>query len=171
MVNLLAMRTLLQAEAERLGVERQDSNMRVAWEVLTASGPIHLEANTLKAGNTVLDGDTELVDRITKLTGAGATVFNGGLRIASSATTTDGKRTVGSRLPTGPIVDAVLKQGKPYRGEAEIQGQPYLVAYDPILRPDGRPIGAIYVGAPKAGFSACSTSLCRAVWRLAALPP
>jgi methyl-accepting chemotaxis protein len=152
MVNLLAMRTLLQAEAERLAVERQDSNMRVAWDVLTASGPIHLEANTLKAGNTVLDGDTELVDRITKLTGAGATVFNGGLRIASSATTTDGKRTVGSRLPTGPIVDAVLKQGKPFRGEAEIQGQPYLVAYDPILNADGRPIGAIYVGAPKAGF-------------------
>ena len=34
----------------------------------------------------------------------------------------------------------------------EFQGQPYLVAYDPILGPDGRAIGALYVGAPKSGF-------------------
>ncbi len=122
MVNLFAMHTLLRAEAERLGVERQESNMRVAWEVLRASGPLHQEADKLKAGSTVLDGDTELVDRITALTGAGATVFSGGLRIASSAKTTDGRRTVGSRLPAGPIADTVLKQGKPYRGEVGVPG-------------------------------------------------
>ena len=59
MVNLFAMRSLLRAEAERLGVERQESNMRVAWEVLRAFGPLHQEADKLKAGNAVLDGDTE----------------------------------------------------------------------------------------------------------------
>ena len=146
MVNLFAMHTLLRAEAERLGVERQESNMRVAWEVLRAAGPLHQDGDKLKAGGTVLDGDTEIVDRITTLTGAGATVFNGGLRVASSVKTGDGRRTVGSRLPAGPIADAVLKQGKPYRGEVEFQDQRYLVAYDPILGPDGRAIGALYVG-------------------------
>ena len=152
MVNLFAMRTLLKSEAERLGIERQEGNMRVAWEVLRAPGPLRKEADKLMAGTVVLDGDTDLVDRITSLTGAGATVFSGGLRVASSAKTSDGRRTVGSRLPSGPIVDKVLKQGKPYRGETEIQGQPYLVAYDPILGPDGSTIGALYVGSPKSGF-------------------
>src|SRR4051794_18689698 len=152
MVNLFAMHSLLQAEAERLGVERQESNMRVAWEVLRAPGALHQDADKLKAGSTVLDGDTELVDRITTLTGAGATVFSGGLRIASSVRTGDGRRTVGSRLPAGPVAETVLKQGKPYRGEVEFQNQPYLVAYDPILSPDGRVIGALHVGSPKAGF-------------------
>jgi methyl-accepting chemotaxis protein len=152
MVNLFAIHALLRGEAERLGVERQDSNMRVAWEVLRAAGPLHLDGDKLKAGGTVLDGDTEIVDRIATLTGAGATVFSGGLRVASSFKTGDGRRTLGSRLPAGPIADAVLKQGKPYRGEAEFQKQPYLVAYDPILGSDGRAIGALFVGAPKAGF-------------------
>jgi len=152
MVNLFAMRSLLKSEAERLGVERQEGNMRVAWEVLRAPGPLHREADKLKAGNVVVDGDTELVDRITALTGSGATVFSGGLRVASSAKTSDGRRTIGSRLPSGPVVDTVLKQGKPYRGESEIQGQPYLVAYDPIQGPDGTVIGALYVGSPKSGY-------------------
>jgi methyl-accepting chemotaxis protein len=152
MVNLFAMRTLLKSEAERLGIERQEGNMRVAWEVLRAPGPLRREADKLMAGTVVLDGDTDLVDRITSLTGAGATVFSGGLRVASSVKTSDGRRTIGSRLPSGPIVDTVLKQGKPYRGETEIQGQPYLVAYDPILGPDGSTIGALYVGSPKSGF-------------------
>ena len=152
MVNLFAMRSLLKSEAERLGIERQEGNMRVAWEVLRAPGPLRREADKLMAGTVVLDGDTELVDRITSLTGAGATVFSGGLRIASSAKTSDGRRTIGSRLPSGPIVDTVLKQGKPYRGESEIQGQPYLVAYDPIQGPDGTVIGALYLGSPKSGY-------------------
>ena len=152
MVNLFAMRTLLKSEAERLGVERQESNMRVAWEVLRAPGPLRRDGDKLKAGNTDLDGDTDLVDRITDLTGAGATVFSGGLRVASSVKTSDGRRTIGSRLPSGPVVETVLKQGKPYRGEMDLQGQAHLVAYDPILGPDGSAIGAIYVGAPKSGF-------------------
>jgi len=49
MVNLFAMRSLLKSEAERLGVERQEGNMRVAWEVLRAPGPLHREADKLKA--------------------------------------------------------------------------------------------------------------------------
>jgi methyl-accepting chemotaxis protein len=143
MVNLFAMRSLLKSEAEKLGIERQEGNMRVAWEVLRAPGPLHKEGDKLKAGNVVVDGDTELVDRITALTGSGATVFSGGLQVASSAKTSDGRRTIGSRLPSGPIADTVLNQGKPYRGESEIQGQPYLVAYDPIRGPDGTVIGAL----------------------------
>jgi methyl-accepting chemotaxis protein len=152
MVNLFAMRSLLKSEAERLGIERQEGNMRVAWEVLRAPGPLHKEGDKLKAGNVVVDGDTELVDRITALTEVGATMFSGDLRVASSAKTSDGRRTIGSRLPSGPIADTVLNQGKPYRGESEIQGQPYLVAYDPIRGPDGTVIGALYVGSPKSGY-------------------
>jgi methyl-accepting chemotaxis protein len=151
-VNLFAMWTLLRAETERLGVERQESNMRVAWEVLGGPGSLRMEGDRLKAGSTILDGATGLVDRITDLTGADVTLFSGGLAVASSAKTADGGRTLGGSMPAGPIADTVLKQARPYRGEVEIQGQSYLVAYDPIIDAGGRVIGALHVRAPKAAF-------------------
>ena len=96
MVNLFAMRTLLRTEAERLGVERQESNMRVAWEVLRASGP-SMEADKLKAGNTVLDGDTELVDRITDADRCGRHRVQ--RRLADRQFGQDGGRQADSGLP------------------------------------------------------------------------
>ena len=128
MVNLFAMYSLLRTEAERLGVERQESNIRVAWEVLRDFGSLAREGDKLTAGGAVLDGDTELVDRITALTGAEPPCSTAicGSPVRSKPGTAGAP--MGDRLPTGPITDTVLKKGKPYRGEVDIQGQPYLVA-------------------------------------------
>ena len=120
-------------------------------EILRTAGPIHQHAEKLKAGGTFLDGDTELVDRIS--TRPAPTPPCSTAVCGSPVRSEPGTAGVPwDQVLPGPIANTVLKKGKPYRGEVEFQGQPYLVAYDPILGADGQAIGALYVGAPKAGF-------------------
>ena len=141
---------LLDADAERRASEQQDANMRIAWNIVRQSGwPLRVEADTLHAGDHPFDS-TAIVDLVSQLTGGTATVFLGDRRIATTIRKPDGSRAVGTSLAAGPARDAVLGQGKPFRGEAAILGVPYLTAYDPILDDAGKAIGILYVGVPKA---------------------
>ena len=64
-VNLVALRAVLLAEGERLGIARQEANMRVAWEMLRHLGDLRLDdKGKLTAGDTPLEGNMDLVDRI-----------------------------------------------------------------------------------------------------------
>ena len=140
-------------EARSKVVAEQDRDMRVAWSVVHALGPVRRGADgNLKAGGTILRGDSDLVDGISDLTGGVVTVFDGDVRIATNVPDGHGGRAVGSTLAAGPVRDAVLGAGHPYRGEADILGKPHFVAYDPILGEDGTVQGAVFVGLPVDGF-------------------
>ncbi len=145
----------MRAEAIRQAAAQQETDMRVAWNQIHASGSDIREVDgQLRAGDHVLDGDTALVDRIKALVGGAATVFRGDLRVATNVVKPDGSRGVGTRLAQGPVHEAVLRDGRPYRGEAEVLGVPYFVAYDPIVAPGGNVVGVLFVGVPKAEFFA-----------------
>jgi PAS domain S-box-containing protein len=62
-----------------------------------------------------------------------------------------GRPAVGSRLE-GSAYSALFKEGKSYRGESVLLGQPYLTAYDPIRDDRHRIIGALFVGVKKSSF-------------------
>ncbi|QDH75033.1 methyl-accepting chemotaxis protein [Brevundimonas sp. M20] len=142
-------------DATESAAERQETNMRVAWEVLGDYGDgFSVQGDTLMAGETPLNGFTEPVDRIKTLVGGTATVFMGDMRVTTNVIKEDGERAVGTRLKAGPVHDAVLRDGKTYRGTADILGKPYFVAYDPIKNAAGQTIGVLYVGVPKADFMA-----------------
>ncbi len=127
--------------------ERQESAMRVAWHVLAGVGAAYrLEGDTLFAGDTPLNGDIRVVDGIKTLIGGTATVFAADTRVATNVMKADGSRAVGTKLAPGPVYDAVLRDGKPYRGEAEILGQRYFTAYDPIKDASGKVVGVLYTG-------------------------
>ncbi|WP_168196851.1 methyl-accepting chemotaxis protein [Brevundimonas sp. M20] len=146
---------LLTMDATESAAERQETNMRVAWEVLGDYGDgFSVQGDTLMAGETPLNGFTEPVDRIKTLVGGTATVFMGDMRVTTNVIKEDGERAVGTRLKAGPVHDAVLRDGKTYRGTADILGKPYFVAYDPIKNAAGQTIGVLYVGVPKADFMA-----------------
>jgi methyl-accepting chemotaxis protein len=104
----------------------------------------------LFVGDYRLDGDTELVDHIRRLNGGVATVFRDDVRVATNVVDTGGKRAVGTRLAPGPVYDAVLKNGKPFRGEAAILGESYFTAYDPLFAADGKVVGILFVGLKSA---------------------
>ena len=61
------------------------------------------------------------------------------------------------------MFDAVLKDGKPYRGEAVILGEPYYTAYDPIKDPSGAVVGVLYTGLSRTAIEASAARLMRSV--------
>ena len=144
---------VLQGELGSQAQQRQQSAMRVAWEVLQGVGTTYrLEGDILYAGDTPLNGDFAVVDTVTRLIGGTATIFAGDTRVATNVKTADGSRAVGTRLSPGPVYGAVLKQGMPYRGEAVILGESYFTAYDPIKDSSGKVVGILYTGLSQAEF-------------------
>ena len=146
---------MMARDARLMAAERQDANMRVAWDVLGDYGSaFSARDGRLYVGSTPLNGLVEPVDRIKTLVGGTATVFQGDTRITTNVKKDDGSRAVGTKLNPGPVYDAVLRDGKPYRGQADILGKPYFVAYDPIKDASGAVVGVLYVGIPEADFMA-----------------
>jgi methyl-accepting chemotaxis protein len=106
----------------------------------------------LSLGSQPQANDFTLVDRMASLVGSTATIFvkreNDFIRISTNVKKPDGSRAVGTPLdPNGKAIEA-LRQGQPFYGTADILGQFYLTAYEPIRDAAGSVIGAWYVGYP-----------------------
>ena len=144
---------LMTNDAMARAEERQESNMRVAWDVLGQYGAgFQVQGDRMTVGQTGLNDFFEPVDKIKTLVGGTATVFMGDTRITTNVVKPDGSRAVGTPLAKGPVYDAVLTNGQSYRGKADILGKPFFVAYDPIKNANGEVIGILYVGIPQAEF-------------------
>ena len=101
-----------------------------------------------------LDGRFDFVDAISGDFGDAATIFTAdGLdfrRILTSIKKDDGARAVGTMLGVQSSAYATVVAGKPFTGEAQILGKPFLVKYDPILDDNRKVIAILFVGIPKA---------------------
>ncbi|MBL8831438.1 MAG: cache domain-containing protein, partial [Rhodospirillales bacterium] len=105
-----------EAELHRQGMARLDANMRVAWEMLRMRGTEYrVEGDRMYAGDKLLNGDYDTVDKIKASVGGVATVFMGDLRITTNIQTPTG-RAVGTKLAPGKAYDAVFKENRAYRG-------------------------------------------------------
>ena len=141
------------ASARKAVAEREDANMRVAWDQLHRYGDIFtVSGGALFAGAQPLNGLTAPVDAIKRLVGGTATIFLGDVRITTNVTLPNGERAVGTKLTPGPVYDTVLRRGEAYRGEADILGTRFFTAYDPIRGQAGQVLGILYVGIPAAPF-------------------
>lgn len=105
-----------------------------------------------------------IVDEITKLTGAKATIFarmnqNGDMvRIATTVPTKDAKRAIQTFIPAvnpngekNPVVSKILA-GDEYIGRAFVVDQWYLTKYIPLKNNLGEIKGMLYVGIPQKLF-------------------
>src|SRR5690606_26606452 len=146
---------LMTNEAKARAVDAEETNMKVAWAILGGYGQgFSVQGDKLLAGNTVLNANNGPVDRIKELVDGTASVFLGDVRVATNVIKADGTRAVGTRLARGPVYDAVLRDGKPYRGQADVLGKRYFVAYDPIKDASGAVIGVLYTGILESEFLA-----------------
>jgi methyl-accepting chemotaxis protein len=144
---------VLQAGATKAAMERVDTNMRVAWDVVRANGDNFTSADgKLLAGPHILNGDETTVDKVKSLVGGTCTIFLDDLRIATNVQKPDGTRAVGTRLARSPAYEAIFDRKTPFRGEVEILGTPYMTAYDPIVDSSGKVLGILYVGIKKSDF-------------------
>lgn len=104
----------------------------------------------LMAGEVILNDNANFVDNIEKITTSSATIFqlvgDRLLRIATTVKTTDGKRAVGTYIPSDSPVYKTLMNGDTFRGKAFVVNDWYLTAYKPIKNSNNQVIGAIYVG-------------------------
>jgi len=142
---------LVQSEMMRQAELRVDTSMRVAWETLHNRGKdIRVADGAMFAGEYKINDSVEVVDRVKAQVGGVATVFMGDRRISTNVVGADGKRAVGTQLARGPVYDAVLVKGKPFRGEADILGGRYSTAYDPIKSASGQVIGVLFVGVKQS---------------------
>jgi methyl-accepting chemotaxis protein len=106
--------------------------------------------------------DNSLVDRITKYSGAWATIFRmvpeGMRREATSVKTADGKRAIGTLITPDSAVYKAIKAGNAYKGRAQVAGTWSLTHYEPI-KSGGQVVGAVFVGVPQANMENLKAAL------------
>ncbi|MET1025838.1 MAG: cache domain-containing protein [Dongiaceae bacterium] len=135
-------------------VASQATSMRVAWTVLGEYGKsFRIADGKMYAGDTLLNDNTEIVDRIKSIAGGTATIFMGDTRITTNVMKPDGSgRAVGTKLAKNAANESVLGKGQPYRGTVDILGRTFYTGYDPIKNAQGETIGILYVGVAKDDF-------------------
>jgi methyl-accepting chemotaxis protein len=139
-------------EIHRQASASQEGILKTFWEILKTKGSdFHIANGKLMAGGYVVNGNYELPDKIKELFGGTATIFMGDTRVTTNVLKPDGSRAIDTKLVGAPF-DAVIKEGKPYRGEATILDIPYFTAYDPIKNSKGEVIGVLYVGVKQSDY-------------------
>jgi len=144
----------IRGDALRQATMLQESHIRTFQALLEEKGqPVEVIGGKLVAGNYVLNGNSELPDKVKQIFGGTATIFMGDTRVATNVLKEDGSRATGTRL-VGPAHDTVLLKGQAYRGETVIFGVSYFAAYNPLRNSRGEVVGALFVGVRQDDFLA-----------------
>ncbi len=172
--NMLAER-FVQTSYENLQ-ESLKKGLKMAWTITIGNNPVRLSQDNpaqfnaknqitkkshiadvpiLMSGDKILTANNDIVDKITKITGATATIFqridDGFLRVATSVRYKNGKRATGTYIPmNSPVIQTVLNK-KTYYGKAYVVDDWYITAYKPIIV-NGRVEGILYVGVKTKKF-------------------
>ena len=149
----LAVFWLLNQQMTQYAVASLETNMRVLRASVNQRGAeVRVADERLYIGDYRVNDQFDIVDAVKELAGGTATIFRGDTRISTNVVKADGSRAIGTTLARGPAYDAVLGKGESYRGEADILGQRYFTAYDPLKDAGGNVVGILYVGVKKADF-------------------
>jgi methyl-accepting chemotaxis protein len=158
--------SMMYDSSKAQAIRKQESTMSTFRELLSHKGKkFNIKNNQLYADDYMLNNNPEIPDKIKDLCGGTATIFMGDTRVSTNVLDGQGKRAVGTKL-VGSAYDAVIQRGRPYQGEAEILGVPYLTYYDPLLNDQGKVLGALYVGVKKSDYF---SSLYRLSWIIVSL--
>ncbi|WP_054738870.1 methyl-accepting chemotaxis protein [Cellulosilyticum ruminicola] len=117
----------------------------------TMGGITFSEGELKGKDGSLVSSQEEMIDRISEDLGIVATIFihddKGYCRILTSIIDEETeKRIANSYLDTKSPAYEVIEKGQQYIGEADIQGEEYTTAYEPIVGEDGKVIGIIFVG-------------------------
>ncbi|WP_295855276.1 methyl-accepting chemotaxis protein [Tardiphaga sp.] len=142
---------VLEAGAIKQAGAEVELNLRVVREVLSSYGKTFaIVDNKLLVGNRVLNGDSEIVDKMKLLVTGDVSIFMNDLQIATTGTNSAGSGVIGTRLERNAAYQAVFERKAPFRGEITILGTPYLAGYDPIFGADGQLLGILASGISRA---------------------
>lgn len=141
----------MRVRAVDAAIVKANTDLATGMEIinLTNPGPWHVQDGTLYKGQTQISHSTELVDHLADLTGDTVTLFLGDTRVATTVRSANGERAIGTKV-SDIVAQTVLKNGQIYLGEANVVGELYQTAYEPISDINGDIIGIFYVGISRS---------------------
>lgn len=111
-------------------------------------GSWKLEGDKLYKGGMLMNSNEAAVDKLSELSGNNITIFAGDTRVATTVRQ-NGERAEGTKASSA-VIDKVLKQEERFLGIADVLGNKYFSAYEPLQAADGKVVGMLYVGIPMA---------------------
>lgn len=131
-------------------LEKVKSDLALAHRILdlTFPGPYAIKNGKLYKGDTVLNENYTVVDKVSELSGDTCTIFQKDTRIATTVKKDDGSRAIGTKA-TPEVIQKVIYEGQNYYGEAVVVNKKYQTAYMPLRDEKGEVVGIFYVGVPK----------------------
>ena len=131
-----------------LGIKAK-SDLKSVEQVIDLQYPgvWELKNDVLYKGNKKFEGLTEELEPIKTMTGDNITIFRNDTRVSTTFVKEDGSRPVGTKA-SDVVIQTVLKDNKPFSGEANVLGKNYFSAYHAIKDKNDKTIGMIFVGIP-----------------------
>jgi methyl-accepting chemotaxis protein len=115
------------------------------------AGEWSLRGDKLFKGETQMNDNFVMIDKIGELTGDSVTIFQRDTRIATNVKNLSGARATGTKAADN-IIDTVLKKGGKYLGKAQVVGVWNQTAYEPIINAQRDIIGMLFVGVPNTHY-------------------
>ena len=141
----------MRVRAVDAAIVKAKTDLATGMEIinLTDPGPWRVQNEMLYKGQTQISHRTELVDHLADLTGDTVTLFLRDTRVATNVLSANGERALGTKV-SDIVAQTVLKNGQIYLGEANVVGELYQTAYEPIRDINGDIIGIFYVGISRS---------------------
>lgn len=141
----------MRERAISAAIIKAQSDLATCTEItdLKYPGDWRVENGILYKGKTEISHLNSLVDSLAKLTGDTVTIFLNDTRVATTVRGTDGERAIGTKV-SDVVAQKVLKNGENYLGEANVVGQIYQTAYEPLRDTQGNILGMFYVGISRS---------------------
>jgi methyl-accepting chemotaxis protein len=108
-------------------------------------GDWKLEGDQLYKGDTLINGNYDIVDKIYGSAGIESTIFAESTRISTSIKDEKGDRLVGTQA-SDQVIEQVLSQKNSYQGSAQITGKTVESYYVPLYDKDKKVVGMWFVG-------------------------
>lgn len=130
---------------------RGDMALSFNYFIEKVPGEWSVKEGKLYKGETLINDNNALIDRISELTGDAVTIFQGDTRIATTIKNESGKRATGTQAAAN-VADKVIRGGQSYTGKANVVGKVYQTAYEPVRNEKREVIGMFYVGVPNTRY-------------------
>lgn len=141
----------MRERATSAAIIKAQSDLATCTEIINLKfpGDWHTENGYLFKGSTDISLRNDLVDYLSELTGDTVTIFLNDTRVITTVRNENGERAIGTKV-SDAVAQKVLKNGSVYLGEANVVGQTYQTAYEPLRDPHGNILGMFYVGISRS---------------------
>jgi methyl-accepting chemotaxis protein len=158
-VPITELAALGRAKASEIALKETEGGSAPASEAVGALSIIGVAPVVNEQGKRVgaligvetLKKDNAFVDSVVSKVGGVATVFQNGVRVATTVEDERGQRAIGT-VVSDKVRAAVLDTGESFEGDALVVGRSYLASYEPIKDPTGEVVGMVFVGLDRAPY-------------------